>query len=787
MENYNQHHSIEDLILGTQPIRAERRVMKMVALRGLVMFPHVSASFDIGRDKSIVAINKAVEAGDPLFFVAQKNAAVTNPAPSDICAVGTIGRIKQIIRLPGDNTRILVQGLERARILEYITSEPYFEVAVREARIAAGDEIKLEALKRKLKEYFAEFTKVDMRIPPDTVSYILNEDDPERFIYLLAHHIFTKDYEKQKFFEQSSMEKAFDMALTAVIREGEIIKVERRISGRVRKQIDKNQREYYLREQIKAIHEELGDAEDEITEYKKRAAESGMPEEVLKKIQKEIVRMSKMSPTSPEMSVSRTYIEVLTELPWTAETKDNGDLIRAAAILDEDHYGLEKVKERILEYLAVTNLTQSLKGPILCFVGPPGVGKTSIARSIARCLDRKFVSLSLGGVRDEAEIRGHRRTYIGAIPGRIISHLKLSGVRNPVFLLDEIDKMNSDFRGDPASAMLEVLDPEQNFQFRDHYLEAPFDLSRIMFITTANNAEAIPAPLLDRMELIELSGYTMHEKKEIALKYLVAKQQKAHSVEGLFTITPESIEQIIMLYTREAGVRQLEREIANICRKCARRLVESKDKKLAFEITAGNLREFLGIPKYRDIEKNENDEVGAATGLAWTAAGGVTMTIEVSLVEGGKGEIQLTGKLGDVMKESARAALSYLKSHAKQYGIDASKFEKTDIHIHVPEGATPKDGPSAGITMATALLSAFTGRQVKHGIAMTGEITLRGRVLSIGGLKEKALACHRAGIRNLIIPKDNEQNLPDIPENIRSELNIIPVADIAEVFGKALI
>ncbi len=786
MENYN-NHNIEDLILGTGTVKPAGRPLKMVALRGLVMFPYITASFDIGRDKSIIAINKAMELGEPVFLVSQKNAAILNPEPSDLNSVGTIAKIKQVLKLPGDNTRVMVQGLERARISEYVTSEPYFEVTVRESRIAAGDDIKVEALKRKLKELFSEYVKMDGKISPDAANIISAEEDPERFMYLIAHQTFLKDVEKQRFFEMSSMEKAMDMVLSALIRETEIQKVERRISGRVRKQIDKNQKEYYLREQIKAIHDELGDNEDEVEEYRKRAAESGMPKEILEKIQKELVRMSKMSPTSPETSVSRTYVETLIELPWKEETKDNSDLIRAAAILDEDHYGLEKVKERILEYLAVTHLNKTLKGPILCFVGPPGVGKTSIAKSVARCLDRKFVSLSLGGVRDEAEIRGHRRTYIGAIPGRIINHIKIAGVRNPVFLLDEIDKMSSDFRGDPASAMLEVLDPEQNFQFRDHYLEAPFDLSKVMFITTANSVETIPAPLLDRMELIELSGYTMQEKKEIAGRYLVKKQQKAHSVEGAFTLSDETIEAVIMLYTREAGVRQLEREIANLCRKCARRLVESGRKNDKFEINPGNLKEYLGIPKYRDVEMNDKDEVGAATGLAWTAVGGVTMTIEVGLIEGGKGEIQLTGKLGDVMKESARTALSYLRSRAKFYGIDPKVFEKTDIHIHVPEGATPKDGPSAGITIATALLSAFTGKPVKHGIAMTGEITLRGKVLPIGGLKEKTLACHRSGIRNMIIPKDNEPNLADIPENIKKDLDIFLADDVSSVFERALV
>jgi len=783
-ENYPQ--SIEDLILGTVPVKSTIRTYRLVALRGVVVLPFVHTTFDIGRDRSILAINKVMESNENLFLVTQKNAGVPEPAPSDLYRVGTIAAVKQIIKLPGENVRVVVHGLERAEITSFITTEPYFEVAARELRPEYSSEIKLEVLKRKVREAASEFNKIDSKAS-DFVNTIMIEEDPYRLGFLAAHFAFRKDFERQRFLETIGVEQALEMLLIALLRETEILRMDKQITAKVRRQIDRNQKEYYLREQLKAIHEELGDNKDEIEELKKRAAESGMPADVTEKVQKEIARLSKMTSTSPEAAVARTYIETLSELPWKAETEDNKDLKRAADILNCEHYGLEKVKERILEYLAVTQLTKSLKGPILCFVGPPGVGKTSVARSVAHTLNRKFVSVSLGGIRDEAEIRGHRRTYIGAIPGIIINNIKNAGMLNPVFLLDEIDKMTSDFRGDPTAALLEVLDPEQNFRFRDHYLDVPFDLSKTLFIATANTADTIPAPLLDRMELIELSGYTMTEKKRIAEDYLIKKQAESAGLSDRLEIEPAAIEQIIMKYTREAGVRNLEREIARICRKTARKIVENGSEAEHFTVTGDNLSEYLGINKYSDLFMNDKDEVGAATGLAWTSAGGTTMTTEVALIPGGKGEIQLTGKLGEVMKESAYAALTVVKKYAGKYNIDSKAFTDNNIHLHVPEGATPKDGPSAGITLAVSLLSAFTGRRVRRDIAMTGEITLRGKVLAIGGLKDKAFACHRAGIRTLVIPKGNHKDVGEIHENIRDELNIIEVSDIEEVFGMALI
>ncbi|MDR1093871.1 MAG: endopeptidase La [Clostridiales bacterium] len=792
MDNYSQ--SIEDLILGNEPIKNTIRAYKLVALRGVVVLPYVNTSFDIGRDRSILAVNKTLECGEHILLVTQKNATVTDPAPADLYRVGTVAMIKQVLKLPGENVRVVVQGLERAEITGFITSEPYFEVSVRPLGPEYSPGVKLEVLKRKVKEAVVEYNKIDNKAG-ELVNAIVAEEDPYRLGFYAAHLAFRKEHERQRFLETVNVEKAFEMLLFTLLREIEILRTDRQISAKVRRQMDKNQKEYYLREQLKAIHDELGDSKEEIEEFKKRAAESGMSAEVLEKVNKEIVRMSKMSATSPETAVSRTYIETLSELPWTAETADSKDLKRAAEILNREHYGLEEVKERILEYLAVTQLTKSLKGPILCFVGPPGVGKTSIARSVAHCLDRKFVSASLGGIRDEAEIRGHRRTYIGAIPGIVINNIKTAGTRNPVFLLDEIDKMTADFRGDPAGAMLEVLDPEQNFHFRDHYLDVPFDLSKTLFIATANTADTIPAPLLDRMEIIELPGYTMTEKKRIALDYLVKKQEDAHGLAGRLAVEDAAVEQIVMKYTREAGVRSLERQIAKICRKAARKVVEASGETGqtngenfgTFAVTADTVPDYLGAPKYSDLSMNETDEVGAATGLAWTSAGGVTMTIEVALIPGGKGEIQLTGKLGDVMKESAYTALTVVKKFAPQFGIDSAAFAENNIHLHVPEGATPKDGPSAGITLAVALLSAFAGRPVRRDIAMTGEVTLRGKVLAIGGLKDKAFACHRAGIRTLVIPKENHKDLSEIHESIRSDLTIAEVSNIGEVFGLALL
>lgn len=785
MADYNVNK--DDQSLDNTTLYKMPRIYKMIALRGLVVFPYMTTSFDIARDKSLFALNKAIENDEQIFLVAQKHASQNDPAPKDIYRIGTICKIKQVLKMPGDTLRVLVEGVERAEIESYQSIKPYFEVALKEAQSDPVDEVALEALKRITKESYDEYSRYDSKInsegPPINIDTSL-----EKFVYTIANYIYaTKETDKQNFLSLGSIEKQLEVLNAALQSEIEVLKVKKKIDSRVRKQMDKNQKEYYLREQVKAIHEELGDGEDDLEEYIERAHELCLPAEALDKVEKEVKRLSRMSPTSPEAAVSRTYIEWILDLPWNKTTKDNLDLKRARDILNEDHYGLEKVKERILEYLAVMHLTKSIKGPILCFVGPPGVGKTSIVKSIARSLDRQFVSMSLGGVKDEAEIRGHRRTYVGAIPGRIIYHIKSANSSNPVFLFDEIDKMASDYRGDPASAMLEVLDPEQNFQFRDHYLEIPFDLSKVMFITTANTTETIPAPLLDRMEIIELSGYTEDEKYEIANKFLLPKQIKAHGLDAdKLIVTKDAIMRTINQYTRESGVRSLEREIAEICRKTALSIVEKGEDRV-HTVTAENLSDYLGVEKYKDNEAIVKDEVGAATGLAWTSVGGKTLTIEVAIIEGGKGDIILTGNLGDVMKESCRAALSLVRSRASEWGIDSSVFNKCDIHIHVPEGATPKDGPSAGITISTAILSAFTKRAVSKEVAMTGEVTLRGKVLAIGGLKEKMLAANRIGIKKIIIPKENSKDLADIPDSVKNSMEIVMVDNIDSVFHNALV
>ncbi len=764
---------------------SQPRTYKMIALRGMVAFPYHTFHFDISRDKSLLALNKATELEQDVVLVAQKHAQMLNPAPKDIFRIGTLCRIKQVMRLSNDNVRVFMQGLERVSIESYVSVSPYFEVSVKEVEPVISDPIHLEALKRQSRDYYDEFIKLDTRNSQEGVTG-LNPSDSDRFVNTIVYNLFKSDAEKQKILEETVMEKRLETVCIFLASETEIIKVEKRISAKVRRQMDKNQREYYLREQVKAIHEELGDGEEEIEELRKKAESLKLPQEVFDKVDKELKRLSKMSGTSPEAAVIRTYVEWLLEVPWSERTKDNHDLKRAQEILDADHFGLEKVKERIIEYLAVNQLTKTLKGPILCFVGPPGVGKTSIVKSIARTLDRKFVTMSLGGVRDEAEIRGHRRTYIGAIPGRVISQMKLAGTVNPVFLFDEIDKMSSDYKGDPASAMLEVLDPEQNFQFRDHYMEVPYNLSQVMFVTTANSMESIPAPLLDRMEVIELSGYTEEEKVQIAKKYLIPKQLKANGMEKVSVkIDDDTVKTIIYGYTKESGVRNLEREIASLCRKIAKTIVVDKPGEAVFEINNDNIEKYLGVIKFPREELSKKDLEGAATGLAWTSVGGTTLTIEVGVFNG-KGDIQLTGNLGDVMKESARAALTLIRQRADKYGIPEDMFIKKDIHIHVPEGATPKDGPSAGITMATALMSALSGKPVKREVAMTGEITLRGNVLAIGGLKEKCLAAYRAGITELVLPLENRKDWAEIPENIRNIFKVTFADTVDEVFAAAL-
>lgn len=760
-------------------------VLPMVALRGKVIFPGVVTSFDVGRQMSLAAVDVAANYNMDLFVATQKDSAVANPTRDDIYTVGVVCRIRQIVKMPGNNARVSVQALYRARINNYIENPKHFEVEVERIYIEQEEPAEVEAYYRVAVNAFTEYS-VAAKLPKETVTAVDGIEDAEEFSDVATFNMRFKDAEKQKILEENKLTQRLRYFDELLAYELEIASLEKKISARVRQSIDKSQKEYYLREQLRAIHAELGDDEEERDIIRGQIMDKKMPAEVEEKALKELSKMEKMPPSSPEYTVIRNYFDWLLDLPFNEATVDTEDLNDAIKILDADHYGLEKVKERIVEYLAVLKLTEKMRGPILCLVGPPGVGKTSIARSVARALDRKFVRMSLGGVKDEAEIRGHRRTYIGAMPGRIIYAMKDAGSINPVFLLDEIDKISMDLRGDPASALLEVLDPEQNDTFRDRFLEIPYDLSKVLFITTANSLDTIPAPLLDRMEVIQLSGYTLEEKMQIAKRYLIAKQTELNGItDKNIKIEDSAIRTVIEGYTREAGVRSLEREIGSLCRKVATKLA-CKPKLKKQVITAENVAEYLGARKFFPDEALAIDEVGAVTGLAWTAVGGTTLTVECSLMKG-KGEIILTGKLGDVMKESARAAVSYIRAHAGRYGIDLTQFETNDIHIHVPEGATPKDGPSAGITMATAIFSALTGKAAKKSVAMTGEITLRGKVLPIGGLKEKALAAYRLGIRDIVMPKANVKDLEEIPAEIRNEINFIPVSEIDEVLDTAII
>ncbi len=760
--------------------------LPLVALRGRVIFPSTTVSFDVGRLMSLTAVKMAADTDSRLFVVAQKDAEKAEITPDDVYDIGTVVRIKQITRLPGNNVRINAEGLYRAsvRTVEYVDNTLVADV--NELKSIYGDEALEEAYFRTTRDLTRELFTDGSRLSKETVQSIEACASPDEFINITAHNLNVKTDVKQQILSCNRVVERLRLMDKVLNDELEISRLERKINAMVRSSIDKNQKEYYLREQLKAIHTELGDDEEERDELEKRIKAKQMPAEVEEKALKELTRMSRMQTSSPDYNVLRMYIDWLLDIPWQEKTTDTEKLSDAVKILNEDHYGLEKIKERITEYLAVLKLTDGLNAPILCLVGPPGVGKTSIAGSVARALGRKFVRMSLGGVKDESEIRGHRKTYIGALPGRIIAGLKNAGSSNPVFLLDEVDKLSSDMRGDPASALLEVLDPAQNATFRDRYLEVPYDLSKVLFITTANSVDTIPRPLLDRMELIELGGYTQEEKREIAKRYLVPKKRAANGLEeGQLSFDNGAIDEIITGYTMEAGVRNLEREIDAVCRKAAVKVAEGKTDKI--KITAKTVKNMLGARRYEpNTAISGSDEVGAATGLAWTAVGGTTLTIEVSAMHG-KGDILLTGKLGDVMKESARAAISYIRANCANYGIAGSVFETTDIHIHVPEGATPKDGPSAGITMATAILSAFTQKPVRKSVAMTGEITLRGKVLPIGGLKEKALAAYRTGITQVIIPADNKKDLEEIPENIRGQINFIPVTDVNTVFETAIV
>jgi ATP-dependent Lon protease len=763
--------------------------LPLLPLRGIVVFPTMVVPLDVGRPKSIAAIEQATMGDNRILLVAQKDSKLEDPQADELYETGVIAEVKQLLRLPGNNSvRVLVEGKERAGLEAIVEEEPCLVAQAQLLETETDtDPLELEALRRICLDYFQRYVKWSKKLPPEVFSSVETVEDPGLLSDLIASHLTVKVPHRQQLLELADSGQRLQALAGILSRELELLELENKIQGRVRKQMERIQKEYFLREQLKAIQKELGegdDREEELAEYRKKMEKARLPKAVQKKAEKELKRLSKMPTMSAEAVVVRTYLDCLLDLPWHKKTRDRLDLKLAQQILDEDHWGLEKVKERIIEYLAVRKLTGKAKGQILCLVGPPGVGKTSLARSIARAMERKFVRFSLGGVRDEAEIRGHRRTYIGSMPGKIISSMRQAGSINPVLLLDEVDKMNSDFRGDPASALLEVLDSEQNSNFADHYLEVPYDLSGVFFLTTANVAANIPRPLLDRMELIELPGYTEEEKLQIAKRHLLPKQLVAHGLKKeQLEISDKILVEVIQSYTREAGVRNLERTVATLCRKAAKEIIEGKEKiKLT---TRTKLSSYLGPIKYRHGQKDTTDEVGVATGLAWTEMGGELLKIEVTVVPG-KGNLLLTGKLGDVMRESAQASFSFVRSRAEELGVDPDFYEKCDVHIHVPEGAIPKDGPSAGITITTALASALSGRPVSSKVAMTGEVTLRGKVLPIGGLREKVLAAHRAGIRTIILPQENRKDAEEIPAKIRKQMKLVYAEHMDQVLGKAL-
>lgn len=763
--------------------------LPLLPIRDIVVFPAMVLPLAVGREKSIKALEEAMSSHRLVFLVAQKNVQVEDPNPDDIYPIGTIAEVLQLLKMPDGTLKVLIEGVQRARWTDFrLNNRGYVEVELSLMSEAIDKTPEIEALMRRSITLFEQYVKFNPRLPMEISVAVSNINDAGRLADTVASHLLIKMSDKQQILEIGDAGERLEKLVQILNTEIEILNIERRIQNRVRTQIEKTQKEYYLTEQMKAIQKELRQKDDyakELDELRTKIKNAKMSKEALETAEKEIARLEKMMPFSPEATVIRTYLDWLIALPWSETTKDNLDLKRAQKVLDEDHFGLEKIKERVLEYLAVLTRVQKIKGPVLCFVGPPGVGKTSIAKSVARSLGRNFVRISLGGVRDEAEIRGHRRTYIGALPGRIIQSMRKAKSSNPVFILDEIDKMGTDWRGDPSAALLEVLDPEQNYAFGDHYLDVEFDLSKVMFITTANTLYNIPVTLLDRLEIIRFAGYTMEEKLSIAEKYLIPKQIKEHGLTNEdISISSETVKDVINKYTHEAGVRNLEREMANLCRKAAKELALDKKKK-NITILPKNLNKYLGIPQY-EHEKIAENETGVVTGLAWTEVGGETLTIEVNKMKG-KGVLNLTGKLGDVMKESAQAALSYVRSSAKDLNIDEDTFKDTDFHIHVPEGAVPKDGPSAGIAIATALASVVTNRPVKKDIAMTGEITLRGRVLAIGGLKEKVLAAYREGIKTVLYPEGNKKDLTDIPANIQSKVKLIAVKHMDEVLNLGLL
>jgi ATP-dependent Lon protease len=761
-------------------------VFPVLPLRDIVVFPHMIVPLFVGREKSIRALDDVMKDDKQILLVTQRNAADDDPAPKDIHAVGTIGSVLQLLRLPDGTVKVLVEGGARARIQDYVKTDDFFQARAEVLEDKPVEKSEIDALMRTVVSQFEQYVKLNKKIPPEVLVSLNQIEDPSKLADSVAAQLSLKVADKQELLELDTVAQRLEKIYALMEGEIGVLQVEKKIRSRVKRQMEKTQREYYLNEQLKAIQKELGeneDGKDELSEIEDRIKKAKLSKEAREKAQAELKKLRNMSPMSAEATVVRNYLDWILSLPWGKKTKIKTDIKAAERILNEDHSGLEKVKERILEYLAVQVRTKSVKGPILCLVGPPGVGKTSLGKSIARATGRNFVRVSLGGVRDEAEIRGHRRTYIGSLPGRIIQNMKKAKSSNPLFLLDEIDKLGSDFRGDPSSALLEVLDPEQNATFNDHYLEVDYNLSDVMFVTTANTLR-MPQPLLDRMEIIRLAGYTEDEKVEIARQHLLPKQMKQHGLKDTeFGITDQALRDLIRVYTKEAGVRNLERELANLCRKVTKEIVSGKAEKM--QITPKNLEKLAGVPKFRNNEAEIEDQIGASTGLAWTEVGGELLSIEAVMLPG-KGVMKTTGKLGDVMQESIQAAASYVRSRAAAFGIKPTLFQKRDIHVHVPEGATPKDGPSAGIAMVTAIVSVMAGVPVRKDIAMTGEVTLRGRVLPIGGLKEKLLAALRGGIKKVLIPKDNLKDLAEIPDNVKKGLEIVPVSLVDEVLAQAL-
>ncbi|MFH1904187.1 MAG: endopeptidase La [bacterium] len=758
----------------------------LIPIRDIVVLPYMIVPLWIARSKSILAVEKAMAGSKKVLLVAQKNAHIEDPNPEDIYEVGTIGEILQVVKNPDGSIKVLIEGTNRAKIIRYVNTRGIFEVKTEKIKEPSEKTPEIEALMRTVIKLFQKYGELNPKIPREFLGSLNDLNQPGRLVDVIASHIAVKMEAKQQILESFQHEDRLRKIIEILMGEVEILGVEKKIQGRVTEQIGKTQKQFYLQEQMKAIEKELGKGSkdgDEFAELKAKIKEVKMTKEAEEKANKELGKLAKMHSMSPEATVIRNYLDWLIGVPWSKETQDKLNIKKSEEILNQDHYGLEKAKERILEFLAVRKLVKKLKGPILCFVGPPGVGKTSLGRSIARALGRKFIRVSLGGVRDEAEIRGHRRTYIGALPGKIIQSLRKVGSRNPVFLLDEVDKMSVDFRGDPSSALLEVLDPEQNHEFNDHYLEVDFDLSNVLFIATANVIHNIPPTLLDRFEVINFSGYTEIEQVKIANQFLITKQLKANGLNGnLLEISDKTILSIVRHYTREAGVRNLEREIASICRKTAKLIVEKKRTK-KIKVLPGNLSDFLGNKKFRYNKGEEKEEIGVVTGLAWTEVGGEILSIEVAVMAG-KGELILTGQLGDVMKESGQASLSFIRSKAKELGLAKNFYKNIDIHIHVPEGGIPKDGPSAGVAMAVSLASALTKKPVKKDIAMTGEITLRGNVLPVGGIKSKVLAAHRSNIKTVILPQENKKDLDDIPLNVRKKIRFIFVKDTDQIFKK---